>query len=174
MSEEDADGHTSDGHGWDAGEEAAHAPEAGAPDAGGPQTHGHDARERHAEDRGGGRSAPEWTSLAICSAVLVVVVALLVSELLGASAPALPLARVAAVSSGGATSVVDVEVRNGGDESATDVQVHAALTIGGDVEEADVVVPFLGGGETEQVVFTFTADPADGELEVRVTSFLVP
>jgi len=136
--------------------------------------HASDSHGQDAGERGEGRTAAEWTSLAICTAVLVAVVALLFSELLGPSAPALPVARVAAVERKGPISVVEVDVRNGGDETAEDVQVAASLTIGEDVEEADVVVPFLGGGESEEVVFTFTGDPADGELEVRVTSFVVP
>lgn len=135
--------------------------------------HGQEVPGRDAE-RGGVRTAAEWTSLAICTAVLLAVVALLVSELLGPSAPALPVARVAAVRREGPVSVVEVDVRNGGDETAADVQVGASLTIGEEVEEADVVVPFLGGGESEEVVFTFTGDPADGELEVDVTGFVLP
>lgn len=149
MSGEQVDGHASDAHEQDAHVQDAHEP-------------------------GEGRTAAEWTSLAICSAVLVAVVTLLVSELLGPSAPALPVARVATVRREGPISVVEVDVRNAGDETAADVQVGASLTIGEDVEEADVVVPFLGGGESTGVVFTFTGDPADGELEVDVTGFVVP
>jgi len=145
-----------------------------APDEHDQDAHAGDAHTLDAEERGEGRTAAEWTSLAICTAVLVAVVTLLVSELLGPSAPALPVARVAAVRREGPISVVEVDVRNSGDETAADVQVGASLTIGEDVEEADVVVAFLGGGESEEVVFTFTGDPADGELEVDVTGFVVP
>jgi len=164
VSGEQVDDHASDADAQDANAQDAHARDEQA----------HDQHALDAEEPGGGRTAAEWTALAICSAVLVAVVTLLVSELLGPSASALPVARVATVRREGPISLVEVDVRNAGDETAADVQVGASLTIGEDVEEADVVVPFLGGGESEEVVFTFTGDPADGELEVDVTGFVVP
>lgn len=175
MSGEQVDDDAGDAH--EQHEPKAHAQEGYAQEGYGAdeqEGHGGDEQEEHAGDRGEDRTAAEWTSLAICSAVLVAVVALLVSELLGPSAAALPVARVAVVRREGPIAVVEVDVRNGGDETAADVQVGASLTIGEDVEVADVVVPFLGGGESEEVVFTFTGDPADGELEVGVTGFAVP
>lgn len=121
-----------------------------------------------------GRSTAEWTSFAVCSAILLVVLGLLASELAGPEDPPTPTVSVSEARQELGSFFVPVEVHNEGDETALDVQVSASLTVGGTTEMGDVVVGFLGGGESEEVVFAFAEDPADGELEVRVTSFAVP
>ena len=74
----------------------------------------------------------------------------------------------------GELHVVDVDVSNGGDLTASDVQVSASLIVDGETTEGDQTIDFLAGGEVEELVFVFADDPADGELTVAVTSFGVP
>lgn len=114
----------------------------------------------------------EWVSFAASCLVLATVVGLLAADLRGEGSPAAPVAE----RSGPAISRPDgfhvpVEVRNEGDAAAADVQVVATLTIDGQDTEGDLTVAFLAGGATEELVFVFPDDPAEGELELRVAGY---
>lgn len=127
------------------------------------------------DQRRGGRSTAEWVTFAASCLVLVVLVVLVASSMSEHPAPAAPTATVAGpVEEQGDGFHVPVEVRNEGDDAAADVQVVAELTIEGEPTESDVVIDFLAGQESDEVVFVFPDDPADGELTVRVGSFAQP
>jgi uncharacterized protein (TIGR02588 family) len=109
----------------------------------------------------------------ISCVVLAVIIGLLALNA-GGDDPAAPEAAVVGTRAVAGEFEVAVDVRNTGDAGAADVQVVAELTSGDTVTEADLVVDFLAGGEQDSLVFLFPADPADGELEVRVAGFREP
>lgn len=122
----------------------------------------------------GGRSPAEWTTLAISSAVLAVVIALLVGEMLSTRVPAAPRSRVAAIEAVGERFRVAVTVTNDGDDTAANVQVTAELVSSGGTESGDLSIDFLAGGEEQRLVFLFDDDPGAGELTVAVTGYEDP
>jgi len=125
--------------------------------------------------REGGRSAAEWVSFAVACLVLALVVGLIALELRGTAAPAAPTVELAGSPIEEADGFhVSVEIRNEGDEAASDVQVIATLTIDGEPTDGDLTVDFLAGGASEELVFVFPDDPADGELELRVAGYSTP
>lgn len=122
-----------------------------------------------------GRTTAEWVTFAVSCAVLLVVVALVVVQLVGEHDPAAPEAhRVGPVRVVGGQHFVDVAVTNGGDATAANVQVTASLVIDGESTEGDQSIDFLAGGETEDLVFVFDDAPSDGELTVAVSGYGVP
>lgn len=121
------------------------------------------------------RSTAEWTTFAVCCAVVLLVVVLLGSQLFGTEEPAAPTARrQGEVREAAGRFFVPVDVTNEGDLTAADVQVIAELTIGGEVVDAEQLVDFLAGSETERVVFSFDDDPRRGDLVVRVGGYARP
>lgn len=113
-------------------------------------------------------------SLGVSVLVLIALAVVLITGV-GSGDPARPTATVETVRRlVDGTSHVVVEVVNEGHRAADGVQVSASLTIDGDEQTGDQTIDFLGAGEQRHVVFVFTGDPADGELEVAVTSFAVP
>lgn len=121
------------------------------------------------------RTAPEWITFGVCCAVVLAVVALLGSQLFAGEEPAAPVAQQrGAIRQSAGTWYVPVDVTNEGDLTAADVQVVAELTIGGQVTDGEQIVAFLGGRETERLVFAFEDDPTTGQLEVRVGSYAQP
>lgn len=128
-----------------------------------------------ASNQDGGRSVAQWFSFAVACVVLALVVGLIALELRGSEAPAAPVVEPAGAPTEEADGFhVPVEIRNEGDEAASDVQVVATLTIDGKPTEGDLTVDFLAGGAGEELVFVFPEDPADGELELRVASYSRP
>lgn len=121
------------------------------------------------------RSGAEWVTFAVASAILLAVVAAIAS--LWASGPPEPASFVvrtlpARQAEGG--YYVRATVENRGDETAEGVQVVAELTMSGTVaEEGEQAIDFVSGGESEEVEFVFTEDPAEGEVEVTVRSYKV-
>ncbi len=70
---------------------------------------------------------------------------------------------------------VPVEVTNRGDATAEDVRIRPAFTAGGDRRElAELVIPFLAGGETVEGTIALPEDPARGTLTVTSISFMRP
>ena len=120
------------------------------------------------------RGAPERVTFAVALVVLLVVVALIVAEIPGSKDPASPRVSVGSVVVRDGHFEVPVAVDNVGEETAENVQVNATLTVGDTEQTADQTIDFLAGGETEEVVFLFTDDPDEGELEVEVGGFAVP
>jgi len=113
-------------------------------------------------------------TFAIACAILVALAAVIVART-GDDAPAEPIAAQRGAITRSATGYeVPVEVRNVGGLTASEVQVRAELTIDGEATEADQVVDFLAGDDTEDLTFVFEDDPADGELVVTVTGYSTP
>ncbi|WP_068400137.1 CARDB domain-containing protein [Kribbia dieselivorans] len=122
-----------------------------------------------------GRTPAQWVTVAAAVAVLLVVVAVLVGQMLGSSRPAQPEVAVGQTQRVGSTFQVPVTVRNEGDDTAANVQVSASLVIKGEtVAEGDQSIDFLAGGEETEVVFVLPEDPADGALTVHVTGYAEP
>lgn len=121
-----------------------------------------------------GRSTPEWVAFALASAVLLLLGGFVVAEIPEGDTPPAPVAVIRRVSEREGRFHVEVEVENRGQQTAESVQVSGALVVGGDEQEGDQTIDFLSGGETEELEFVFDEDPADGELTVRVTGFLLP
>ena len=122
-----------------------------------------------------GRTGPEWVAFAVSCAVIGVVVALIVLQMFETQKPAAPVAQVEAVQQIGASHHVRIAVTNEGTTTAANVQVSAELEIDGAVVgEGDQSIDFLAGDETEELVFIFEDDPADGELTISVGGYSVP
>ena len=130
----------------------------------------------------GGRAAParsgaEWVTLGVSCLVLLVLVALILGQAVfgGSQPPAVRLRTEAVERRAGGLFYLPVRVTNTGDETAEAVQVLAELTVGGEVvEDGDQTIDFLSGGETHELEFVFTTDPATGTVDVRVASFQRP
>lgn len=120
------------------------------------------------------RSAAEWVTFAVASALLLVVVGYIAVQIPTTAAPPAPAATVTKIGERDGRFFVTVEVENRGGRTAENVQVVATLVIGEDETEGDQVVDFLAGSEVEEVEFVFDDDPATGELTVSVTGHLVP
>lgn len=121
-----------------------------------------------------GRSPAEWVTFAVALLVIGTVVALVAVEIPKSKAPPAPVAEPGTIEVRDDRYVVPVEVENRGERTAVDVQVRATLTIDGEEHEGEQRVDFLRGGEVEELEFVFEDDPADGELEVRVTGYALP
>ena len=121
------------------------------------------------------RTAAEWVTFAVAVVLVLGVIALVVSEIPGGKAPPSPAVEVGGVGERDGRFVVPVRVENRGERTAADVRVDATLTVDGeDVEEADLLVDFLSGGEKEDLEFVFDEDPDEGTLDVRVTGYRLP
>lgn len=128
-------------------------------------------------ERGHGprRRDPEWVTFGISVVILGVVVAGLVAQIAAGDDPPRPTVEAGATRPQADGSFhVPVELWNSGDQAATQVQVVAELVVGDATTTGDQTVDFLGAGEAETLVFVFADDPADGELRVAVSGFLVP
>lgn len=122
-----------------------------------------------------GRSVPEWISFAISALLVLGLVGVLVSDMVGADKPAMPVARVGeAIEQRGPAHHVPVRVRNEGDTTAADVQVVAELEVDGITYEGEKTIDFLAGGGEATVLFLFPRNPDNGELSVAVRSFAKP
>ena len=70
---------------------------------------------------------------------------------------------------------VPVEVTNRGDATAEDVRIRPAFAAGGDRRElAELVIPFLAGGDTVEGTIALPEDPARGTLTITSISFMRP
>lgn len=121
-----------------------------------------------------GRSAAEWVTFGISMALLLAVALVIAAEIPRSNGAATPVAVVRGVSEREGRFFVRVEVVNRGDRTAENVQVAGSLVVDGEESDGDQTVDFLSGGETEELEFVFDEDPAEGELTVRVTGFLLP
>lgn len=121
------------------------------------------------------RSIPEWVTFGVSAFVLAAVVATLTVLAFREDAPAAPtVGRIAEANEVDGQFLVPVEVVNRGDEAAASVQVTAELRVGSEVATGDLSIDFLGGGETEELVFVFRDDPSEGELTIEVVGFAQP
>ena len=121
------------------------------------------------------RSIPEWVTFGVSAFGLAAVVATLTVLAFREDAPAAPtVGRIAEANEVDGQFLVPVDVVNRGDEAAASVQVTAELVIGSEIATGDLSIDFLGGGETEELVFVFRDDPTQGELTVEVVGFAQP
>lgn len=121
------------------------------------------------------RNRVEWVTFGVAAAIVAVIAMLMVVQSFGSFDPPAPVAEQSGpVRATAGHWYVPVDVTNDGDETAAEVQVVAELTIDGVTTTGDQVVDFLGGGEVAHLTFGFDADPANGELVIRVTGFAEP
>lgn len=121
-----------------------------------------------------GRTTAEWVALAVSSAILLVVFALVTVQLRNPDALPDPVARVERIRPMGDRFHVQVSVRNNGDQTAADVQVSAELATADGPATGDQTIAFLAGGGVEDLTFVFEDDPAAHNLTVTVTGFADP
>lgn len=69
---------------------------------------------------------------------------------------------------------VRLDVHNGGDTTAEDVQVEVTLTSGNEKERSSAVLPFVPHRSYRRAWVTFKTDPARGTLEARVVGYREP
>lgn len=121
------------------------------------------------------RSSAERVTFAVACFVLGLVVVLILGEAVAGSTAARPAAEVTRIErQPDGRFFVAVEVGNLGGDTAAEVQVTAALELGGRTTQADQTIDFLAGHETRDLVFVFDDDPEDGDLVVAVSGFAVP
>ena len=120
------------------------------------------------------RSGAEWVAFVLAAAILLAVVGLIVAQIPDSDVPPAPVATISEITEREGQFFVAVDVDNRGVRTAEQVQVVATLTTDDGDVEGDQMVDFLSGGEVEELEFVFEDDPADGELTVRVSGYLVP
>lgn len=116
----------------------------------------------------------ESVTLALCAAVLAVVIGVIL--LLGPDKddPAAPVASIERIEQVGDDFHVTVLVRNTGGRTAANVQVNAELVVDGETTEGDQTIDFLAPGNEADLAFVFADDPSSGDLTVGVGGFLKP
>jgi len=120
------------------------------------------------------RTAAEWVTLAVCSAILVVVVGLIVWQIPNDDDRPAPVASTGPVERVGDDFHVTVLVSNSGGRTASNVQVTATLVVDGVSTQGDQTIDFLAPNDTERMAFVFADDPASGDLDVRVSGYAIP
>ena len=129
------------------------------------------------EERQKARSLAEWITLAICTLVLAVIVALVLYDwqFNRNLPPAFQVEINQTVRFTEGRYYVPFTLRNTGGRIARTVQVIAELhTPDGDDEAGEQQVDFLSGNERKRGGFVFEHNPQEGELVVRVASFGLP
>jgi uncharacterized protein (TIGR02588 family) len=141
-------------------------------EAGQTQTQEEDGQEA-TEPRG--RSAAEWTTLAISISLIVALVALVTYvSISGGSEPPIVEARplLEEIRPEGESYVLPVAVVNRGGRTAQEVLIQAELAgSDGSSPQTELTIDFLAGGETREGTVVFATDPAVGELAIDVASF---
>ena len=126
----------------------------------------------------GGRRRPttgaEWVTFGVSAVIVLAVIGAILSQVAATSSPPSPVVEVDAAEERDGRYVVPVAVRNGGDDTAQDVQVTATLTTDDGETTSDQVVAFLAGGEEQRLEFVFEDDPEDGDLVVEIGGYHLP
>jgi len=120
------------------------------------------------------RSGAEWVAFVFAAVILLAVVGLIVAQIPDSDVPPAPVATITEITEREGQFFVAVDVDNRGGRAAAQVQVVATLTTDDGDVEGDQVVDSLSGGEVQELEFVFDDDPADGQLTVRVSGYLVP
>jgi uncharacterized protein (TIGR02588 family) len=122
-----------------------------------------------------GRSAAEWTTLAISMILILGLLALVTYvSITGGSEPPIVEARPLPeeIRHEGESYYLPVTVTNRGGRTAEEVLIMAELVTGdGSAEETEFTLDFLAGGETREGTAVFATDPSSGELTIDVASF---
>ncbi len=140
-----------------------------------PQTREEDGQEATGPR---GRSAAEWTTLAISVSLIVALVALVTYvSISGGSEPPIVEAKplLEEIRHEGQSYVLPVAVTNRGGRTAQEVLIQAELAgSDGSSQQREFTLDFLAGGETREGTVVFATDPAAGELTIAVASFQQP
>ncbi len=123
------------------------------------------------------RTAAEWVTFVVASAILLGLVALICVEWQTNQnrPPAFSVAVSEAVRVTDGRYYVPFAITNTGGRIARMVQVTAELDIPGEDEETgEQQIDFLSGHETKAGSFVFSHDPHEGDLVVRVASYRLP
>jgi uncharacterized protein (TIGR02588 family) len=118
------------------------------------------------------RTLAEWTTLLVSLAIIVAAFAAVVYLYLTEDNDPIMIHAEAALEQIRETEegfYVPVVV---GDAPATNVQIQADLTIGDEVESSGFSLLALSGNDTETGIVAFRQDPREGELVVRVASYI--
>jgi uncharacterized protein (TIGR02588 family) len=130
------------------------------------------------EPESNGRSAAEWTTLAVSVLILIAMVGLVTwLEVRGSgSAPQFSVdVDTMNIRQAGSDYYVDVSIRNTGDETVGALVIEATLvTSTGETEVGEISIDFLAGGEQATGTFVFGSDPAAGDLSARPVSYTHP
>jgi uncharacterized protein (TIGR02588 family) len=121
------------------------------------------------------RTLAEWTTLLVSLAIIVAAFAAVVYLYLTEDNDPIMIHAEAALEQIRETEegfYVPVVVSNVGDAPATNVQIQADLTIGDEVESSGFSLLALSGNDTETGIVAFRQDPREGELVVRVASYI--
>lgn len=123
------------------------------------------------------RSPAERTALGVSLAIVLTVLAAIgwiaVTQN-GSEGPSF-VVEIVDVRDAGLAQHVQVRVRNTGDATAENVQVHAELAVpDGPPLEADQQLDFLAAGGEAELTFVFANEPILDRLTVEVTSYRVP
>ena len=144
-------------------------------ESGQPQTRQEDGQEATGQR---GRTAAEWTTLAISVSLIVALAALVTYvSITGGNEPpiveATPLP--AETRQEGESYYLPVAVTNRGGRTAEEVLIQAELVgSDGSSQASEFTLDFLAGGETREGTVVFAADPSTGELTIDVASFQSP
>jgi uncharacterized protein (TIGR02588 family) len=113
----------------------------------------------------------EWTVFAISLAVIAAVAGLLLHEQFttGNGAPDLTVA-VGRAEASGQGYAVPLDVRNGGDTSAEDVEVTVTLQ-SVPPEQSDVTIPYVPYRSMRRAWVMFSREPGSARLDARVISY---
>lgn len=123
------------------------------------------------------RTTAEWVTVAIASAILLVIVGLIVYDWIAtpAAPPILTVQQNGDVREAGGQFYVPFTVENTGGDTAEAVQIVAELRVDGEViEDGEQQIDFLAGSAQQAGEFIFSRDPASGELSIRVASYKQP
>jgi uncharacterized protein (TIGR02588 family) len=133
--------------------------------------------ERRGQEESGqrGRSAAEWTTLAISIILILGLLALVTYvSMTGGNEPPIVEARPLdqEIRHEGESYYLPVAVTNRGGRTAEEVVIQAELAgSDGSSEASEFTLDFLAGGETREGTAVFATDPLAGELTIDVASF---
>lgn len=122
-----------------------------------------------------GHSAAEWITLVLSSLLIAGIVASVAYfTVTRGDAPPSFVAETQSAETRGDPGVfyVPVTVTNIGDEPAQQIQVRVELQSGEQTETAVFTIELLAAGESEEGTAVFRTDPARGEMQTVVESFL--
>ncbi|NEQ30975.1 MAG: TIGR02588 family protein [Leptolyngbya sp. SIO4C5] len=124
------------------------------------------------------RSLAEWTSFAIASIILTVIVGLASYLWLGEPKTQEPPhleVKYRQVRQQGDQFYVPFVVMNQGGRTVDSVQITAELEVNGTVvESGEQQFQFLASSETEAGAFVFNQNPSQGNLVIRIASYSLP
>ena len=131
------------------------------------------SRQEDGADRD--RSPAEWVTLVVSLVILVGTFAMIAYLYVAEDQGPIDLrteAHLEDVRENEEAFYLPVTVRNAGNLTAQNVQIEATLEFDGEMETSDFSILSLPGRGSETGIVAFAHDPRDGELTVRITSYL--